>query len=216
MLSSRLTGRIVALRRFHPSGKNGDPLEHFSFFNPPLADARGALKFPGWFLRDNQPGEYPENEAERRAAAMKYGLRPEDYQPIDKDDVRYHAGDYPDLGMITYDNKDPYEAYTDSWNRRNWGEPVQMSFLKHRADRNSYNGLDLEDFTMWKGVLMSLQVLVPFFFFMWWIQGSNPADLRYRNPVMPKQYPFDYQRSFPWEDPRSYPIINYSFEPADE
>lgn len=64
---------------------------------------------------------------------------------------------------MTYDNRDPYEAYTDGHNRRNWGEPVSylcllflnlhffqmpMNFMTHRADRNSYNGLDIEDFSL--------------------------------------------------------------------
>lgn len=32
---------------------------------------------------------------------------------------------------------------------------------------------------------------------------------------MPKQYSLDYYRAYPFEDPRNYPIINYTFEPFD-
>lgn len=32
---------------------------------------------------------------------------------------------------------------------------------------------------------------------------------------MPKQYPFDFYRAWPLEDPRNYPIENYSFDPLD-
>uniref|UniRef100_A0A1I7W7C8 Cytochrome-c oxidase n=1 Tax=Heterorhabditis bacteriophora TaxID=37862 RepID=A0A1I7W7C8_HETBA len=32
---------------------------------------------------------------------------------------------------------------------------------------------------------------------------------------MPKQYPYDFYRSFPFEDARRYPITNYSFEMED-
>ena len=39
--------------------------------------------------------------------------------------VRY-AGDYPDLGVVTYDHKDPYESWTDRHHRRNWGEMVRI------------------------------------------------------------------------------------------
>lgn len=47
-------------------------------------------------------------------------------RPIDPDNVQYYAGDYPDLGLVTYDNKDPYENWTDNLNRRNWGEQVRV------------------------------------------------------------------------------------------
>lgn len=33
---------------------------------------------------------------------------------------------------------------------------------------------------------------------------------------MPKQYAWDFYRAFPFEAPTKYPILNYSFEPADE
>lgn len=31
---------------------------------------------------------------------------------------------------------------------------------------------------------------------------------------MPKQMPYDFRRAYP-EDPRKFPIVNYSFEPAE-
>ena len=34
------------------------------------------------------------------------------------------AGDYPNLGVLTFDHKDPYEAWSDVHHRRNWGELV--------------------------------------------------------------------------------------------
>lgn len=42
--------------------------------------------------------------------------------------LRY-AGDYPDLGVVTYDHKDPYESWTDRNHRRNWGEMVSVLLL---------------------------------------------------------------------------------------
>lgn len=29
---------------------------------------------------------------------------------------------------------------------------------------------------------------------------------------MPKQYPYDFYRAWPFDDPKKYPIVNYSFE----
>jgi hypothetical protein len=49
------------------------------YYNNFVAQDRGAVSNPGWYPRDHMPGNYPKNEEERRAAAIKYGLRPEDY-----------------------------------------------------------------------------------------------------------------------------------------
>lgn len=108
---------------------------------------RGPLTFDGWYPRDHKPSAPPTNEEERRAAAVKYGLRPEDYVSMNKDDVIKFAGDYPDLGTITYDHKDPYEAWTDRQNRRNWGELVPIDMMRYRGDRLTFTGLEAEDFT---------------------------------------------------------------------
>ena len=40
-----------------------------------------------------------------------------------------HAHDYPDLGEITYEHRDPYENWSDIRFRRNFGEPVCCLFL---------------------------------------------------------------------------------------
>ncbi|KAK6046808.1 NADH-ubiquinone oxidoreductase ASHI subunit [Cooperia oncophora] len=112
-----------------------------------MISVRGPLTFEGWYPRDHKPGQYPTTDEERRAAALKYGLRPEDYKPMDQDDVVRYAGDYPDFGPITYDHKDPYENWTDRLNRRNWGEMVPIDMMRHRADRLTFTGLEAEDFT---------------------------------------------------------------------
>lgn len=43
---------------------------------------RGPLTIDGWYPRDHMPDDYPKNEKERRAAAIKYGMRPEDYKLV--------------------------------------------------------------------------------------------------------------------------------------
>lgn len=49
-------------------------------------------------------------------------------RPIDKEHVRY-AGDYPDVGIVTYDHKDPYENWSYPFYRRNWGEMVIFNYF---------------------------------------------------------------------------------------
>ncbi|KAJ1366095.1 hypothetical protein KIN20_026689 [Parelaphostrongylus tenuis] len=139
---------VVVKKTFGDSFQGPSKLEGpllLGMFSPPLRELsrrslhiscvrsmRGPLVFPGWYPRDHKPGPYAVTEEERRVAAIKYGLRPEDYKPMDKDDVVRYAGDYPDLGTVTYDHKDPYEDWTDRLNRRNWGEMVPGFYSSSR------------------------------------------------------------------------------------
>uniref|UniRef100_A0AC34GR11 NADH dehydrogenase [ubiquinone] 1 beta subcomplex subunit 8, mitochondrial n=1 Tax=Panagrolaimus sp. ES5 TaxID=591445 RepID=A0AC34GR11_9BILA len=178
--------------------------------------ARGPLTFEGWFPRDHKPGPYPTTEKERRAAAIKYGLRPEDYRPIDPKDLNRHAGDYPEAEIVTFDHKDPYENWTDHHHKRNWGELVGIDMMTYRGDRITFTGLDAEDYKPLRAFFLILRVIVPMAIFTYWYSNSNPnGGLRWKNPVLPKQYPYDFYRAFPWNDPQKYPIVNYSFEPVD-
>uniref|UniRef100_A0A0K0EWJ6 NADH dehydrogenase [ubiquinone] 1 beta subcomplex subunit 8, mitochondrial n=1 Tax=Strongyloides venezuelensis TaxID=75913 RepID=A0A0K0EWJ6_STRVS len=180
-----------------------------------LVNARGPLKFDGWYPRDHKPGPYPTTDKERRMAAMKYGLRPEDYKPMDPSDALYFAGDYPDVGVVTFEHKDPFAPWSDRLHRRNWGELVPMNLMTCRGDRLTFTGLEEENFKFWHGCLIILRVLIPMGIFGYIFHNSDPNTLKWKNPVMPKQYPYDFYRAFPFEDARNYPIVNYSFEPAE-
>uniref|UniRef100_A0A0K0E9F7 NADH dehydrogenase [ubiquinone] 1 beta subcomplex subunit 8, mitochondrial n=1 Tax=Strongyloides stercoralis TaxID=6248 RepID=A0A0K0E9F7_STRER len=183
---------------------------HFTYFN-----ARGPLRFEGWYPRDHKPGPYPKNDEERRIAAIKYGLRPEDYKPIDPSNVLNFSGDYPDLGLTTFAHKDPYEAWSDNLYRRNWGEMVPKDMLRYRPDRITFTGLEEEDFKFWRSIWLMMRILVPMGLLTYYFTRADPNCFRWQNPVMPKQYPYDFYRAYPFEDPRNYPIVNYTFEPAE-
>ncbi|VDM07832.1 unnamed protein product [Wuchereria bancrofti] len=103
------------------------------------------MTIDGWYPRDHMPDDYPKNEEERRAAAIKYGMRLEDYKPYDKDDCYKYAGNYPDYGCVTYDHKDPYENWSDPHYRRNWGEGMDIQAIMHTSDRDSYTSIDDEE-----------------------------------------------------------------------
>ena len=184
--------------------------------NTQLNLSRGPLVFPGWYPRDHKPDAYPKNEEERRQAAIKYGLRPEDYKPYNRDDVVRYAGNYPDLGVVTFDHKDPYAAYTDNSFNRNWGEPVQKDFLYYHPARLTFTGLDAEKIKPYAVFVSVLSFFVPLYLFFLYIRDSNPDRFRWKNPAMPKELPYDFYRSFPMNNPRNFPITHYSFEPMDE
>jgi len=72
--------------------------------------------------RDWMPGPYPKTPEERAAAAKKYNLRVEDYEPYPDDGWGY--GDYPKLPLVSATARNPYEDYDIPTVKRNFNEPV--------------------------------------------------------------------------------------------
>lgn len=78
--------------------------------------------------KDFKPGKYPETEAERVAAAKKYNMHPDEYQPYPDDGEGY--GDYPKLPDQPVEMKDPYYPYDFPELKRNFNEPVSAKFKR--------------------------------------------------------------------------------------
>jgi NADH dehydrogenase (ubiquinone) 1 beta subcomplex subunit 8 len=81
------------------------------------------LYFLDWNT-DWMPGPYPNTPEEKTAAAKRYGMRPEDYEPYPDDGLGY--GDYPMFPAKGVTERDPYEVYDVPTMRRNYGEPVSI------------------------------------------------------------------------------------------
>jgi len=73
--------------------------------------------------RDWMPGPYPKTPEERAAAAKKYNLRVEDYEPYPDDGTGF--GDYPKLPLVSATARNPYEVYDIPEFKRNYNEPVR-------------------------------------------------------------------------------------------
>uniref|UniRef100_A0A915KVH6 NADH dehydrogenase [ubiquinone] 1 beta subcomplex subunit 8, mitochondrial n=1 Tax=Romanomermis culicivorax TaxID=13658 RepID=A0A915KVH6_ROMCU len=163
---------------------------------------------PGWWVEDHYPRKLPETEEERRKSARKYGIREGDYKPLPLDAC---MGEYPDLGIISYELRDPYENWSDTMYRRNFNEPMSPDFMYYLPYRLSYTGT--EKYSHGKNflilLLMTIGMITAFY-----------VSLRYgpsaTAPMLPKQFPYDYDRILPFGDPRIYPIEHYTFEPAEE
>ena len=69
------------------------------------------------------PGPYPKTVEEREAAAKKYGMTIEEYQPY-PESMGY--GDYPKLPDIGEDSRDPHYPYDNPELKRNFNEPVSL------------------------------------------------------------------------------------------
>ncbi|XP_023017233.2 NADH:ubiquinone oxidoreductase subunit ASHI [Leptinotarsa decemlineata] len=87
--------------------------------------------------KDYKPGPYPKTEAERLAAAKKYNLLPEEYEPYPDDGQG--LGDYPKLPMISVDAKDPFYPWDYPELKRNFNEPVHAEYDLIRADRYDWS-----------------------------------------------------------------------------
>ncbi|KAI1707175.1 NADH-ubiquinone oxidoreductase ASHI subunit (CI-ASHI or NDUFB8) domain-containing protein [Ditylenchus destructor] len=192
------------------------------FHISPLQSIRGPVGHDGWFPRDHAPGPYPVTDEERRRSAMKYGLRPEDYEPMDQNDP-YQNGEYPELGRLTFAQKDPYDYYTNKWYFRNWGEQVQKYFIDDSPWKiqGGLTGLDQEFFWGPEALRTWLQILIPLALLGSWLYyvHNAPYDkqgMKWVNPKLPWQSHLDYYRGYPWNDPQAHPIVNYAFDPIDD
>merc|ERR1711970_212068 len=69
--------------------------------------------------KDWKPGPYPVTPEERAAAARKYGLRLDEYEPYPDDGLGY--GDYPKLPNVSAEARSPWGNYDSPEHRRNFG-----------------------------------------------------------------------------------------------
>ncbi|XP_033113750.1 NADH dehydrogenase [ubiquinone] 1 beta subcomplex subunit 8, mitochondrial-like [Anneissia japonica] len=126
------------------------------------------------------PGAYPKTEEERIAAAKKYNIRVEDYEPYPDDGLGW--GDYPKMEKIHQDSRDPHADWDFPEERRNYGEllHIEEDFLKRYTPNSTkkYKYSHTQQAGMFFAVLGTLG-------FLFWL-GSF---YKFFPPVVPKQYP---------------------------
>lgn len=91
---------------------------------------RHIIVFSDWNYQ-YKPGAYPKTPEERAAAAKKYGMTIEEYQPY-PEEMGY--GDYPKLPDIGADSRDPHYPYDNPEFKRNFNEPVSRHLIKKIVD----------------------------------------------------------------------------------
>jgi len=156
---------------------------------------KNSVRSAGYWNKDWKPGPYPVTPEQRAAAAKKYNLRPDEYEPYPDDGTG--LGDYPKLPLISADSKDPYYDYDYPEHRRNFGEPVH-------AD-NDMMTLDRLDLSKRHRVPLNQQALT-FFSVMAFLAAIylyfENKQIYVHWPRMPKQMPAEG-------------VTHYTFEPAD-
>ncbi|XP_029464938.1 NADH dehydrogenase [ubiquinone] 1 beta subcomplex subunit 8, mitochondrial isoform X1 [Rhinatrema bivittatum] len=147
---------------------------------PGLLNLSGVRAASG-ISKDMLPGSYPKTPEERAAAAKKYNMRVEDYEPYPNDGMGY--GDYPKLPEKSQHERDPWYSWDHPDLRRNWGEPMHWDFdmyLRTRVDTSP-------TIISWNSMTKQLFGFIAFMLFMFWVGEKMPC---YR-PVTAKQYPYN-------------------------
>ncbi|XP_038816129.1 NADH dehydrogenase [ubiquinone] 1 beta subcomplex subunit 8, mitochondrial [Salvelinus namaycush] len=141
------------------------------------------------------PGPYPKTPEERAAAAKKYNMRVEDYEPIPDNGEGY--GDYPQLPDRSQHERDPWYSWDHPDLRRNWGEPIHWDFdmfIRNRVD-TSPSPVD------WHTMCKHLFGFVGFMLLMFYFGEKFPSY----QPVAPKQYPYNNLHLERGGDPEKQP-----------
>nr|XP_060625215.1 NADH dehydrogenase [ubiquinone] 1 beta subcomplex subunit 8, mitochondrial [Anolis sagrei ordinatus] len=139
--------------------------------------ARAASDLP----KDMLPGPYPKTPEERAAAARKYNMRVEDYEPYPDEGFGY--GDYPKLPDRSQQERDPWYDWDHSDLRRNHGETMHWDFdmfLRTRVDTSPTP-------ISWHLMRRYLFGFIGFMLVMFVLGEMYPSY----QPVGPKQYPYN-------------------------
>ncbi|XP_020822300.1 NADH dehydrogenase [ubiquinone] 1 beta subcomplex subunit 8, mitochondrial isoform X1 [Phascolarctos cinereus] len=151
--------------------------------------------------KDMLPGPYPRTPEERAAAAKKYNMRVEDYEPYPDDG--FGRGDYPKLPDHSQHGRDPWYDWDHSELRLNWGEPMHFDFDIYTRNRVDTSSTPVSWNTMYKCFFG----FFGFMMFMFWLGQVFPSY----QPVSPKQYPYNNlyleRGGDPNVDPE--PVIHY-------
>ena len=144
--------------------------------------------------KDWKPGPYPKTPEERIAAAKKYNMSPEEYQPYPDDGLGH--GDYPKLPDKSVETRDPYYPWDFPEHKRNFGEPVHLHVDMYGEDRFDVSSKPLVPF---RTQLLSFVGVMTFSAILYyWLE-----DKKMYRPVLPKQYPYQG-------------VAHYTFEAATE
>uniref|UniRef100_A0A3Q3IHK9 NADH dehydrogenase [ubiquinone] 1 beta subcomplex subunit 8, mitochondrial n=2 Tax=Monopterus albus TaxID=43700 RepID=A0A3Q3IHK9_MONAL len=131
--------------------------------------------------KDSLPGSYPKTPEERAAAAKKYNIRVEDYEPYP--DRGEGFGDYPKLPERSQSERDPWYQWDHPDLRRNWGEPMHWDFdayIRNRVDTSPSP-------VSWSSMSKQLFGFIGFMLLMFYLGEKFPSY----QPVAPKQYPYN-------------------------
>ncbi|KAL3881561.1 hypothetical protein ACJMK2_027987 [Sinanodonta woodiana] len=160
--------------------------------------------------KDWKPGPYPKTPEEKAAAAKKYNLLPQDYEPFPDDGLG--KGDYPNLPIVSEEARDPYENWDMPEYRRNYMEP--MHHFQNITTEDKWNPNAKPPFP-YPTMILTLVAVVSGFFVLFYLTEKYMPIHQY---AMPRQYPYNnlyYEKG--GEPSQAIPVTKcYTFEPAEK
>ncbi|KAK3576492.1 hypothetical protein CHS0354_034166 [Potamilus streckersoni] len=160
--------------------------------------------------KDWKPGPYPKTPEERAAAAKKYNLLPQDYEPFPDDGLG--KGDYPNLPIVSEEARDPYENWDMPEYRRNYMEPMHL--YQDMTTEDKWNPNAQIPFSYPTMVLTLVGVLTVSFVLFYLTDKYMPIH----QYAMSRQYPYNNLYYLKGGQPsQAVPEIKcYTFEPAEK
>uniref|UniRef100_A0A3Q3LSE0 NADH dehydrogenase [ubiquinone] 1 beta subcomplex subunit 8, mitochondrial n=1 Tax=Labrus bergylta TaxID=56723 RepID=A0A3Q3LSE0_9LABR len=151
--------------------------------------------------KDTILGPFPTTPEERAAAAKKYNMKVEDYEPYP--DKGEGFGDYPKLPDRSQHERDPWYQWDHPDLRRNWGEPMHWDFdmfIRNRVDTSP-------TLLSWSSMCKQLFGSLGFILLMFYLGEIFPSY----QAVAPKQYPYNNLYLERGGDPEKQPeeVKNY-------
>ncbi|XP_068212781.1 NADH dehydrogenase [ubiquinone] 1 beta subcomplex subunit 8, mitochondrial [Palaemon carinicauda] len=150
------------------------------------------VRCAGNWNKDWKPSPYPVTKEQREAAARKYGLRPDEYEPYPDDGMG--RGDYPKLPLVSADARDPYRNWDYPEHRRDFGEPIHVDYDMHLLDRVDVT--TKPRFTLAQQALSFFGVMIALFTTYFYFQ-----DKKLHWNLLPKQYPGQGKAHYTFEAP---------------
>jgi len=149
-----------------------------------------------------KPGPYPDTEEKRVAAARKYGLIPEDYEPYDPSEGK-SCGDYPKLPLVAEAMRDPHYGWDMPELRRDFNEPLHYDWDMYREQRftpaEKFSNYSLGE--MWMASIAIFSILIGL---VWFTEDGNNGGW-----IPTKKQP---RMQIQLYEPG---VTHYSFEPLD-
>jgi len=140
--------------------------------------------------QDWMPGPYPVTHEQRAAAAKKYGLLVEDYEPIPEDHHKF-CGDYPALPDVSYYGRCPYSPYDKMDFKHNFGEPYHFDHDAIQEDRWAPESVQQKGYYPEGWTLKKMILAHVIFFTLTGIFHYSTTNINWSVPRMYKQYPWD-------------------------
>jgi NADH dehydrogenase (ubiquinone) 1 beta subcomplex subunit 8 len=140
--------------------------------------------------KDWKPGPYPKTPEERTAAAKKYNLSPEEYEPYPDDGMGH--GDYPKLPDTSIESRDPFYPWDFPEHKRNFGEPVHVHVDMYGEDR--FDVSSKPRYSLKQQFLAFIGVMAGCAGIYYWLE-----DKKMFRPVLPKQYAYQGETHYTFE-----------------